>query len=231
MLIRRLDRMLGDYRRMISIARENGFGLAEMVAQKDIGEVFLMGGNISAAEREARRAIEVSRRAVGDRSRATVSAELLLARLLVFQGRGDDARALSATIRQRQGAARADGLTECDFDPGEELMHRMVDLACAPAGAPDHGDSDRGWAGLLLDARAITQQPQDTVEMLEIWGLTALRAGRADEAARRLGAALDLAVQSAAVVAGRVRAHLVLAEAAVRSGDRAGPRRGDLSSA
>ena len=39
MLIKRLDRMLGDYRRMISIARENGFGLAEMVAQKDIGEV------------------------------------------------------------------------------------------------------------------------------------------------------------------------------------------------
>ena len=230
MLIKRLDRMLGDYRRMISIARENGFGLAEMVAQKDIGEVFLMGGNFSAAEREARRAIDVSRRAVGDRSRATVSAELLLARLLVFQGRRDEAMALSATIRQRQAEARADGLTESDFGPGEELMHRMVDLACAPAGEPNDVARDRAWTSLLLDARAITQQPQDTVEMLEIWGLTALRAGRTDESARQLREALDLATNGAAVVAARVRAHLLLAEAALRSGAGSELRREDLSS-
>ncbi|HET6148128.1 MAG TPA: protein kinase [Polyangia bacterium] len=220
MLVTRLDRMLGDYRRMISIARENAFGLAEMVAQKDIGEVFLMGGNFADAERETRRAIDVSRRAVGDRSRATVSAELLLARLLVFQGRTDDATALSAAIRRRQSEARADGLTESDFGPGEALMHRMVDLACAPPGVSSDAEIDRDWAGLMVDARAITQQPQDTVEMLEIWGLTALRAGRTDQAVQRLAEALDLARNSAAVVAGRVQAHLSLAEAAARSSDR-----------
>ena len=212
MLLKSLDRMRADYRRMISIARENGFGLAEMAAQKDLGEVYLLAGDLAEAEREARRAIEVSRRVVGDRSLATVSAELLLARLLVFRGRREDARALSAGIRQYQQEARAAGLTECDFGPGEALMHRMVDLASSP----DIGDpsvAGSAWAELLAAARAINPQPQDTVEMLEVWGLTAVRAGRSDEAVLRLGEALDLATKSAEVVVMRVRNHLAMAEA------------------
>jgi eukaryotic-like serine/threonine-protein kinase len=214
MLIKRLDRMLDDYRRMISIARENGFALAELIAQKDIGEVYLMTGDLIDAEREARRAIEVSLHALGHRSRATMSAELFLARVLVFQGRLEPARALSIDIRARQQQARADGLTESDFDPAEGLMHRMVDLACVPAGALDGQNADAPWVDLLFEARAITQQPQDTVEMLEIWGLTALRAGRVSDATHRFGEALDLSTKSADAVAARVRAHLARAQTA-----------------
>lgn len=213
MLLKRLDRMLADYRRMISIARENGFGLAEIVAQKDIGEVHLMAGDLVAAEREARQAIDVSRRTLGERSRATMSAELFLARVLLFQGRPEAARELSDGIRMRQQQARADGLTESDFGPAEGLMHRMVDIACAAGASRGGSMGDGSWTALLSEARAMTQQPQDTVEMLEVWGLTALRVGAVEEATQKLAEAIDLAGRSAEAVVPRVRAHLALAEA------------------
>ncbi|HXU04929.1 MAG TPA: hypothetical protein VN903_28400, partial [Polyangia bacterium] len=212
LLTKRVDRMLDDYRRMIDIARENGLGLAEMAAQKDIGEVYLMVGKLAKAEPEVRRAIEVGRAVAGARSRWALASTLLLARLLVFQDRLAEARTLSREIRQRQAEARSEGLTECDFGPGDVLMHRMVDLACD--GAPDGAgaEPDAGWRSLLEDAAKITQQPQDTVEMLEIWGLAALRAGRKSDAVDRLRQALQLSERSADVVAERVRASLARAE-------------------
>jgi serine/threonine protein kinase/predicted ATPase len=212
LLTKRVDRMLDDYRRMIDIARENGFGLAEMAAQKDIGEVYLMVGKLAKAEPEVRRAIEVGRAVAGARSRWALASTLLLARLLVFQDRLSEASALAREIRQRQAEARSEGLTECDFGPGDALMHRMVELACD--GAPQGGDADpdAGWRVLLEDAAKITQQPQDTVEMLEIWGLTALRAGRKSDAVSRLREALELSERSADVVAARVRDSLARAE-------------------
>jgi hypothetical protein len=48
--------------------------------------------------------------------------------------------------------------------------------------------------------------------MLEIWGLTALRAGRVNDATQRLREALDLSTKSADAVAARVQAHLTRAE-------------------
>jgi len=172
----------------------------------------LMVGKLAKAEPEVRRAIEVGRAVAGARSRWALASTLLLARLLVFQDRLAEARTLSREIRQRQAEARSEGLTECDFGPGDVLMHRMVDLACD--GAPDGAgaEPDAGWRSLLEDAAKITQQPQDTVEMLEIWGLAALRAGRKSDAVDRLRQALQLSERSADVVAERVRASLARAE-------------------
>jgi tetratricopeptide (TPR) repeat protein len=208
LLSKRTDRLIEDYRRLLAICRENGFTLAEILVQKDVGEVFLMAGDLLEAERHARSAIEVIRRMVGERSRATMACELLLARVLIYLGLLDDAHALSASIRERQLQARAEGLTEGDFGPTDELLHEMIDLAAGPPPAT------ASWEALLARARTAVQQPQDTVEMLEVWGLTELRHGHIAEAAVRLREALELSERNADAVTRRVRGHLEEAEAA-----------------
>jgi Tfp pilus assembly protein PilF len=89
----------------------------------------------------------------------------------------------------------------------------MVDLACIPTALLGGSEVDGRWVELLSEASTMTQQPQDKVEMLEVWGLTALRAGRVGEATHRLHEAIDLSTQSADAVAPRVRFHLAQATA------------------
>jgi hypothetical protein len=200
LLSKRTERLVADFRRTQVIARETGFPVVECSAAKDLGEVHFLLGQLEAAERQAQQAIAVCLQVMGERARATLSAQLLLARVRLRRGDRDGAREVATRIRAVQAAARGAGQTDVELPPSEDLLAGMIDLSLAeeplPAGA---------WDELWERARGMTLQPQDLVELMEMRGLAALGAGRPGEAARLLDEAAAEADRSAEIVGDRVR--------------------------
>ena len=182
---------------MIVIARENGLQLSECSAQKDLGEVQYLLGE-AGAEELVRRAIEVSRNVLGPRSRGTLTAELLLARVLAHRGDAAGAARVVAGIRQAQAEARAAGQTDAELAPGEELLVETIGLAGAP---PD----EARWTDVLARAQRLTLQPQDVIEMMELQALSLWRAGEVDKGRAVLDATMAEAGKSAEVMLMRLR--------------------------
>jgi len=197
LLSKKPERLLQDFRRMIVIARENGLQLSECSAQKDLGEVQYLLGE-AGAEEQVRRAIEVSRKVLGPRSRGTLTAELLLARVLAHRGDAAGAARVVAGIRQAQAEARAAGQTDAELAPGEELLVETIGLAGAP---PDEGR----WTDVLARAQRLTLQPQDVIEMMELQALSLWRAGEVDKGRAVLDATMEEARKSAEVMLMRLR--------------------------
>jgi serine/threonine protein kinase/tetratricopeptide (TPR) repeat protein len=197
LLSQKTDRMVEDYRRLIVIAREAGLPLVECMAQKDLGEVQYLLGQIDQAEVQVRRAIAANRQVLGVRARATIIAELLLGRVLVYRGDIPGARDVMTSMRQNQEAARAAGQTDAEFSPGDQILADAVGLTV-------EGQPGPVWDDLLTRARTIMLQPQDLVEVMELRALVTLRAGRLDGALGLFDAAIAEASRSAEIMVGRL---------------------------
>lgn len=204
LLTNKTDRLLNDYKRAITIARENGFPLLESGAQKDVGEVYYLLGRADEAEPHVHRAVEMSTQILGGGSRPVSVAEVLLARLALYRGDFDAARAAIARVRAREAEATAAGKSENQLGRAERLLLVMVELAVRDA-------ADSEWDELLASARELTVQPQDLVEIMEMKGLSALRAGRSVSAVGYLQSAFDEGEKHAQLLVERLRGDLTLA--------------------
>jgi hypothetical protein len=196
LLSKNSERLVQDYRRLIVVSRETGLPLVECSAAKDLAEVQYLLGEAE-AEELVRRAIDVTRKVVGDRSRTTLLAELLLGRVLAHRGDLAGAKRVMSEIRQAQTEARAAGQTDAEFVSAEELFVDVIDLMTTPS-------EDKRWDDVLARARGMTLQPQDLVEMMEFEALAFWRAGNVHKAEVVLDAAIDEASKNAEIMLGRL---------------------------
>jgi hypothetical protein len=110
---------------------------------------------------------------------------LLEARLLARLGDAVPARGRLDEVRGAVERARARGWHGSELGPSEEVLASMVDLATRVAGSEE-------WDGLVERSRRFSVE-QEPIEVAEMRGLTALRAGRVEEARASLAGALELA--------------------------------------
>ena len=197
LLSQKTERLLQDFRRLIVIARESGLPLVECSTMKDLGEgQYLLGE--AGAEEQIRKSIEVSRQVLGPLTRGTLTAELLLARVLAYRGDGEGAVAVVKAIRQAQAEARGAGQTDAEFVAGEELFVEAVALSGG-------SDDEVRWSDILTRAHQLTLQPQDVIEMMEFEALSLWRAGKAAQARAVLEATIDEASKNAEIMLARLR--------------------------
>ena len=209
-LTNKIERVLADYKRIIQIAREYGFTMAESVAVRDVGEVYFILGRPEEALPHTRRAIEMYRQLLGDSTSRLYNAEVLLARILCYQGDAAGAEEVVRRVLAGQTEARATGRAEALLTEAERTGLDAVDLVVR--GAPD-----AEFDALIARGRALTVQPQDVVELMEWKGLAALRSGRRAEAIHWLEEALAEADEKAQLASDRVRRQLAQVAQAPRS--------------
>src|SRR5262249_32236285 len=66
LMSKKTERLLADFRRVISITRESGFPVLECLSTKDLGEVYYLIGQLDDAEAQVGRAIDVNRKVLGE---------------------------------------------------------------------------------------------------------------------------------------------------------------------
>jgi Tfp pilus assembly protein PilF len=115
--------------------------------------------------------------------------------------RGDLAGARGRLAEARDSVARARREGRSDALPdSQEVLARMVDLATRDA-------SEAEWQELLARSRTASIE-QEPIEVQEMRGLAALRAGQREVAERALRAALRLSSSLPSVMDGRIRREL-----------------------
>ncbi|HJZ85777.1 MAG TPA: protein kinase [Polyangia bacterium] len=182
---------LGDYMR---IGRELGILRIEYFGEYNLGQLLYRVGDLVAAWPHVRRAVVLEQR----RGEGPPYARLLEARLLAFEGRAAQARAVHAEIERQQEAARAAGRVETLLVPAEQLLATLVDLATRDSSAAE-------WSQLQADASRYAED-QEPVEIADLRGRAALRHGRPEEACQWLEEALALAARAGNLMGDRVRA-------------------------
>jgi eukaryotic-like serine/threonine-protein kinase len=189
------ERMIADLTWGLSLARELGQGTLELTGEFNFGEYLFCMDEVDAAEPHVLRAIELERRRTGDDGRPVVA--LLLARVRLYRGEEEVARAIVARIRERQAETAAKSEADTLMAPSEEVLCSMIDLSIGDAG-------DAAWDE--LEARSARYSVgQEQIEVLEARALAALRRGRAERARRKLEQALDLASRIPNVMGARLR--------------------------
>ncbi len=190
-----VEEMTASFERVRALAHELGVTHLELYAEYNLAEsLYLIGEQIGQAALHIERAQAIVERRLAGAFRPVIP--LLEARLFAHAGNLAAAEGRIAVIRERQAAARAHGEPELLFVPSEEALFAMVELAVG-GGGPAEWDA--------LEARAAeVSVGQERIEVVEMRGLTALRAGRREEAAR----ALDRAVALAAAIPNAMRRRL-----------------------
>ncbi len=193
-----------DQRRAAELGRETGVVTQEFYSEYNVGELYFQAGNLEAAWPAVRRAVDLEQRLFGEASRQVAS--LLEARLLAYEGREADARALFEALSERQKIAAAEQRADTALLPNEDVLLGMVDLATR-----DAGDDEWSALGARSDAHSVEQEP---IEVVEARGLCALRHGRIERGVRQLDAALALAAR----IPNILEARIVAARGAALSG-------------
>jgi hypothetical protein len=135
-------------------------------------------------------------------------AQLLELRLLAFEGRWQEAQALGATVAELHRSARAQGRSEAEFLPAEEVLLDAILLA-------SHGGSDEAWAEVRARSRRCSED-QQPIEVIEVQALGALRVGDLAGAQRSLEEALDVARGIPNILEARLRHALARIDAQER---------------
>jgi tetratricopeptide (TPR) repeat protein len=205
-----IERVLSDYKRVIQIAREYGFPISECLATKDLGEIYYLLGRVAEAEPYAQRGVEMYTQTLGETASRVFNALMLVARIKWYEGDFEVAAEVARKVLDGQAAAQAAGRTDSLLGPGERILIDMVDLALRRA-------DDRAFDELIAEARRLTLQAQDVVEIMEVKALSALRAGRRADGVRLLEEAYGEADKNAKLVADRIRQQLARATARAAS--------------
>lgn len=169
-----IEPLQADLRQAIDIARAAGFPLVEMRALFNLGEIAYMLGDYEAALRYTRESIDLVLQISGYSQRIVVS-RLLLARCHLVVAAFDEAREELERIRTMQAERRNEGALDLEFMPSDRALFRMVELCL------EHS-TDAQWDELIKEAATASMQ-QELVEVLELGGWSAERAGRLDRAA------------------------------------------------
>jgi tetratricopeptide (TPR) repeat protein len=180
-----------DQLESVRLGRELGLISTEYMAEYNLAELHYQAGDAAGAEPHLRRGVEIEERypAVAPLPMSV----LLWSRLLAASGDVAEARRRHDEFRARLERSRTRGV---DLGPAEAVLADMVDLATREA-------SDAEWQA-LLDRSARHSVEQEPIEVQEMRGLAALRAGRLEEARAALRAASDLARRIPNLLAPRV---------------------------
>ena len=168
--------MVAGFTRALSLARELGQLILEIVGYYNLGEFLFLMDDLDAAEYHVLKAMELERKRVGDEGRAVV--KLLEARLRLYRGEEAEARAVATGLLRESDAARAAGLPDPLQVPSESVLCSMIDLATRDA-------DDAAWDA-LEERSALFSVGQEHIEVLEARALAALRRGSRVEARARL---------------------------------------------
>ncbi|WP_433926481.1 serine/threonine-protein kinase PknK [Sorangium cellulosum] len=175
--------MILDLCRLLTISRELGLGMLELVGEFNLGEYLYLMGNLETAMLHVERAVALERHQRGEESRPVV--ELLLARLLLYKGDEREARAIIEAIRRRQAKAAAEGRAGMEMAPLEEVQWSMIDLATREA-------SEEAWDE-LEERSARFSVGQEQIEVIEARARALSRRGRHVEARAALERAIEVA--------------------------------------
>jgi hypothetical protein len=112
-------------------------------------------------------------------------ARLLALRLLALEGRWQEALKDGEEVAEAQRAAQEQGRSDAQLLPSEQVLFDAILLASA-------GGSEEAWAEVRERSRRYSQE-QQTIEVIEMQALGALRAGDLEAARRSLEEALEVA--------------------------------------
>ena len=196
-------RAAADLRILLELARGLGTVLVEIAGSFNLGELLYRAGDVAAAWPYVERAVTLAVRRPELHARPL--ARLLELRLLAYEERWQEALALGAEISELHQAARAEGRTDAELMPDEELLLDAVMLASTGAGAEQ-------WAEVRARSRRCVE-PQQWIEVLELQALGALRVGDLPSARQRLEEALGVAREVPNVMEARLRRRLAWIDA------------------
>ncbi len=196
-------RAAADLRILLELAWALGMVFVEIAGSFNLGELLYRAGDANAAWPYVERAVTLAVRRPDLHARPL--ARLLELRLLAYEERWQEAHALGAEIAELHRAARAEGRTDAELLPDEELLLDAVRLACAEGGAEQ-------WAEVHARSRSCFEQEQ-RIELLELQALGALRVGDLPSARQRLEEALGVAREVPNVMEARLRRRLAWIDA------------------
>jgi tetratricopeptide (TPR) repeat protein len=185
-------RAAADLHALLDIGRTLGLVLVELVGTYNLGELLYQAGDVEAAWPHVERAVALAARRPDLLPRPIV--RLLELRLLAYEGRWQEVRALSAAVAELQRAAQTQGRVEEQQLASEALLLDALQLASGGGGGAGGGAGP--WAQAWDQVRARSErcaEDQRPIEIIEMQALGALRAGDLAVARRCLGEAIDLA--------------------------------------
>ncbi|HEU4382687.1 MAG TPA: protein kinase [Anaeromyxobacteraceae bacterium] len=191
-----LEGAVRDQLSAVRIGREMGLLGTEYYGEYNASELFYQAARAASAEPHLRRAVEIEQR--HPEVAPAPLAMLLWARLLLLGGDLGGARQRLEELRRALARARTLKWTGADLGPSESVLADMVDLATRDAG-------DAEWEA-LLGRSARDSVEQEPIEVLEMRGRAALRAGRSQLARIALEEALRLCRRIPNLLEPRVRA-------------------------
>jgi serine/threonine protein kinase/tetratricopeptide (TPR) repeat protein len=198
------ERMLADTEQALARARRLGLRNSVRQAEQNLGTYLYWRGEHDAAEPHVRRMVELDDERL--RSEVRPDGRVLLARLLWARGNQTGAQALVDELCRHQEQQRAAGKTEALLFPNDELLLEVLRLATG-------GGDDAAWEAALARART-TAQGQELIEVLEVRGLCAERAGDLETARAVWQDALAIGERIPNVFGPRLRRRLQALDAA-----------------
>lgn len=182
------------------IGNELGVVTIEYIGEFNLAEIYYQLGQFKAAWQHIQRALEIEERSLVDKTGVRPLAAILAARLLALEGRNEEARAGLHKMRLRAGLIGGSNRSAVRLMPIEDIQFHVVDLMTRPSTKAE-------WQQLRTRAE---QLPDDCelIEVLEMWGLSAQRQARLEEARLALEEALELAARSACFLDHRIRREL-----------------------
>ncbi|HVV50367.1 MAG TPA: tetratricopeptide repeat protein, partial [Polyangia bacterium] len=200
----RLDLFVSELERGVSLCREYGMAMLEVLCVRNLGEIHLLMGKPAESEPYIQRARAMYAKSIGEGAALAVFIELQLARAKWWSGEIAAAQEIYDKVRTQQAAAEAAGASDAILTGSERLLLDQVGVALGSGSAAE-------FDALIARGHTMSLQPQDIVELIEWKGLAALRAGRRAEAIPLFEEAMAMAQQKAPLVTERVRAQLTAA--------------------
>jgi tetratricopeptide (TPR) repeat protein len=167
--------VMEDLRSLMRLGRELGMILLEYVAEANLSELLYLLDELSAAEQHARRAIAIEERHPEVAGRGLIGV-LRLARIEAYRGHTAETRALLHRLESARAAAAVNQSTGGTLTAADEVLITMLDLSTRDASTAE-------WEALLRRSEKESVE-QDSIEVAELYGIWALRKGRAEEARR-----------------------------------------------
>ncbi|WP_437739792.1 protein kinase [Sorangium sp. So ce1504] len=175
--------MILDFCRLVTVSRELGLGMMELVSEFNLGEYLYLMGNLDAATPHVERAVSLECQQRGEEARPVV--HLLLARMLLYRGEGSRAREIIEAIRVQQAKAVVAGRDDTAMAPAEEVLWSMVDLATRDASAEEWDELEERSARFSVG--------QEQIEVIEARARALSRGDRHEEAKAALERAIEVA--------------------------------------
>jgi tetratricopeptide (TPR) repeat protein len=189
---------LADFEQAIALGKKLGQARVEIVPRFNLAEYLYYAGDVAMAEPHIAMAAELAKRPSSGTPKEII--DLFLARVKLYNGDIDAARAIVLRIRdvQREAREKQNGLEI--LSPSEDVLCAMVEIATTTPSLAAWDDIER--------RSVATSFGQEQIEVIEARALWARRSGDYAEAARCLEKALSLSNRIQTVMGPRLQREL-----------------------